>query len=480
MPREWLPVPLGTRLFLSTRESVLSTALAALENSYINEAGGHTAFPPLRLIHDFGRPIDLYLENHRGNLIVVDSFGRMYRMARNYSIRDLTEIPVAGGRRCIFAKTETGLVAAAGQQIISLFGEKTAILSTDAPLSTHVVYLDGYLIAIEHGSGRFYHSRPGFYTQWDPLDVFTAEGKPDDLTCALVTQYRELVLGGPESIEQFEPAPSGPRPFYRRWSNGEGVAAPYTLADSDNAAWAVNRKAEFVRFAVQSAQPRSTDIAAVLNRVTDWSDAWAKEFHFRGQKTIILKIPQAENPYGSKGIAFLYDYQHQRWSTLYSFDEDRGLPVVWFASDVHIMRDWGKTIVAGGGKIYEVVQEDDTAQAFPADSSGSDVRARIMARTGHIDDWGESRIDNLRMRLRRGYMPHGTDRRFNSLTLRVNHDEKGFGHPITKSLGEPGDRRPVIEFGGLGAGHTHQFQYETFQPGVEVVSMEVQITPLGM
>ena len=479
MPREWIPVPIGTRLFLNVREEVLSRGLAALENVWVNEAEGHSGMPPVRLIHDFGRPIDLYLADWRGNLVIVDQLGRMYRMARNHRVEDVTEIAVSGGKRAIFAKTESGLVVTAGQRIISLFGELTDVLSPNAPLSSHVAFLDGYLIAIENESGRFYHSRPGLYREWHPLNVFSAEGTPDNLTSAQVTPYRELVLGGLDSIEQFESYPDGNRPFFRRWSSGEGVLAPYTLTHADNASWVVNGEAEFVRFSVQTGTPVSGDVGKVLEAVDDWAGAWAKPLHIRGQKLVILQIPKARSPYGGAGITFLFDYRSSRWSTLYGWDEKRAAPELWPISDAHVMREWGKLIFAGEGKIYETVVDDEPYGAFHSVGVGNDLLTRQLCRTGHIDEWGECRIDNLRMRLRRGFVPPTADDSYNWISLRSNRDRRSFGPSITKALGASGDTYPVIEFGQLGSGHTHQFEYQTFQPGLEVIGMDVQVTPLG-
>ena len=478
MPRPWLPVPLGTKLVTNVREAVLSDGLARLENAFVNEAGGHSAMPPFEQIHDFGGG-DLYMDDWRGDLVLASESGRFYRMGRNHTVSDVTGIPLSGGRRAVFAKTEQGLVAAAGARILQLFGEKSRVLSPDAPLSTHVAYLDGYLIAIEPDSGRFFHSRPGRYGEWDPLDVFTAEGRPDNLTCAIVTPYRELILGGIDSVEQFETFPDGARPFFRRWSAGEGVLAPYTLTHGDNATWVVNGEAEWVRFSAQTSQPASADVGISLENVRDWTGAWAKRLHTRGQKFLVLSIPQTPNAYGSNGLTLLHDYRTGRWASLYGFDSKTGQPAHWPVSDVHVMREWGETFAAGDGKLWRIASDNDLAGAFPPASPGTDLPVRMLGRTGHVDAWGECRIDNCRMRLRRGFVNQASDARYNSIRLRVNRDAQGFGRAIEKSLGAPGDSRPVVEFGLLGSGHTFQFEYDTFQPGCEVVRMEVQITPLG-
>ena len=241
----------------------------------------------------------------------------------------------------------------------------------------------------------------------------------------------------------------------------------------------VNGEAEFVNFVAQDGTPASSDIGKVLEAVQDWTGAWAKALHVRGQKFVMLQVPRAPSPYGGEGMTFLYDYRYQRWSTLYGWDFDGARPALWPISDVHVMREWGRLIFAGEGKLYEAVIADDAYDAFDDASVGNDLPVRQLCRTGHIDEWGECRIDNLRMRLRRGFVPPSNDDKFNTITLRTNRDRRGFGAPLRKSLGRPGDTYPVVEFGQLGNGHTHQFEYSTFQPGCEVIGMEVQVTPLG-
>ena len=67
----------------------------------------------------------------------------------------------------------------------------------------------------------------------------------------LVTPFREVLCAGTESIEQFERLSNGSRPFYRRWTTGEGLAQPYTLVADVNGTYGVNGKTEFVRFQAQ-------------------------------------------------------------------------------------------------------------------------------------------------------------------------------------------------------------------------------------
>jgi hypothetical protein len=120
-------------------------------------------------------------------------------------------------------------------------------------------------LAIEAGTENMLHSAANDGRSWDPIDVFAADAQPDRLTALLVTPYRELLLAGPKSLEQFERLSVGSDiPFARRWAVGEGVAFPYTLTFADNGAWCVNENREFVRASGQVSRPISDDVGSSL------------------------------------------------------------------------------------------------------------------------------------------------------------------------------------------------------------------------
>jgi hypothetical protein len=216
--RPWTPLPISAKLFLNLDEEKLSRATAAIENGFQTEEGGYSRFPGLEAwaqLPDRGR---VYGTDFRGNMMAATSRGRLYRIDRNRNIEDVTGVPIQGGRRVVFDRTEDELVAAAGGQIVRFAGARTEILSDDAPLATHVAFMDSYLIAAERDSGRFMHNSAGNYREWDQLDVFTADGAPDNISAMIATPFRELLVCGPRSIEQWERLSGGDVPFARRWA----------------------------------------------------------------------------------------------------------------------------------------------------------------------------------------------------------------------------------------------------------------------
>lgn len=366
-----------------------------------------------------------------------------------------------------FAHTPEWLVMAAGRKPVRFGGDTTAILSDNTPDSTHVGYVEGYVLASEAESGRFWHATLDQPTVWSDLDVFAADSQPDHIEALVVTAFREVVLGGRKSIEQYERLGTGEIPFFRRWSMGEGMRGAYTMIFADNSIWYVNHLGEFMRSSGQIPRDQSEDIAFKLEEVDSWADAWTARLHAGGQKFILLQLPHATNSYGTKGLTYLLDYRNKRWSQLFGWDDGEGVPTRWPGWSAHSL--WGRWFVGGNGVVYEV----DTA----AYTNGGE-RARVLGRSAHISNFGEIEVANVRLRLRRGDV--NSNDAATVIGVRARRDDRDWTRFRFKSLGRYGEREPMIEFGGMGQGHTFQFEYMVADAApVEVVSMDIDVRPLG-
>lgn len=455
--KRWTDVPLDSELFQNLDESVLRRSPIVLENLFINEAKGQSRFPGLRQQSlRFGGGViprlpgggAVHLNDWRGNLVAATKNGRFFRLQPDMTFEDCTGVVISGDGRITFGKTPDQLMMAAGRQIVQFRQTKTELLSETAPLSTHAVYLSGYAIAIETESQRFFYTPVGEFTNWNEIDFFSAESQPDNLTCAIVDEFGELILGGQKSVEQFEPYTGADRPFFRRWTVGQGIVAPYTLTSGDGEIWAVNELQEFVSFAGQNNKPRSLTISMVLESIDDWRGAWAsKPMHLFGQKFIIIKIPNAMNEYGSRGITLLHDYKARRWAYLYGWDEANGLPAEWPGNSYHYFQ--GRHYVGGlNGEIYTLDNQYFLNGA---------VRQQTKWRSAHFDEWGKVRVDGLKLRLRRGAPSTGYDQN-PDFQLRVKQDNRHWGKWQTRKLGASGDTMMTVDFGQQGNAETWQFE----------------------
>lgn len=450
MAEQWIPLPLDKPLFANLDEDAVIAAQTAIENGFINEQGGHTRFPGLREFATLGDNGRVYLNDLSGDLIASTSKGRTYRLDRKGTVHAIDGVSVSGGRRVVFQKTDRELLMAAGGPIVRLRDAKTELLSKNAPLSTHVGWIDGITIAVQINSGRFYHTPAGEVDTWDPLDTFSVDGNPDNINSLLITPFRELMLGGADSIEQFERLPTGEVPFFRRWAVGDGVKFPYVEIFADNALWTINRLTELVRFSGQQSVSQSDQIGRLLESIDNWTDAWMGGYpdrpcHILGQKFIMFQAPHATNVYGTKGITLLFDYRNKRFCTLWGWDNQNGVPNRWPGWSHWPL--WNQIFVGGEGKIYTL---DPTVYR-----NGSDLQ-RWLIRTAHVSTSSDGAvIGDLRLQITRGI---GTSSTAPSIRIRCARDGGAFGPWISRSLGKAGERNRLIHFGNFGMASSFMFE----------------------
>ena len=473
-------------MFTDADETILTKALATAENCYANAAGGHSRFPGLVQFSDPAVPLGgsrTYLFQNKDNLIAATDQGRVYRIGQTGAVEDVTGVPIAGGGRVIFDATDDGrIVMAAGGPIVQLLADKTTILSEGAPESTFVQYIQGYLVANVPFTGQWLYSNPGAYDVWNPLNVFTADAKPEPVVALAVTPYDELMVAGPQHVEQYELLANGNQPFTRRWTTGQGVKFPYTLVCDWTGTYGVNDRLEFVRFYGQISQDQSGDVNLTLQNigtlptaasvglplgaaVDNWDEAWTAECSVKGQKHIILCAPNAKNVYGTQGITLLLDYLNRKWSFLYAWDSTRsqktGFPI-W-----SVARCWSKMFagVPGG-----VARFDNNAFTVLGGSYP------FLIRSGHVSKWSCSRIDDVKLRLRRGSQADGVGAKRARIGMRWNLDNRGFDQWQYESLGTPGEREMTIHWGGQGIANSWQCEIEvTDDVPVELVQMQIFI-----
>lgn len=468
MADNWKTIPISEKLFSNVKEACLGKSNAALENVFVNDANGISRFPGLSVFSELPGNGRVYLGSYGSDLIAATSDSLVYRVDDEGNASDVTEVPISGGRRVVFAESDRELLMAAGGQIIRFQGEKTTLLSDDAPIhTTHVAQIDGYILAIEDGSFR--HNAAGESTTWEALDTFAASSQADNINALLVTPFRELMVAGLLSIEQFERLSSGDIPFFRRWAVGEGVLAPYTFIAADNATWFINKRHEFVRASAQISQSRGDDLGRTFEGITDaqWADAWAALINIVGHKFILLQIPTATNIYGTMGITVVFDFSKNRWLSLYGWDTRRSVQNRWPGWSYYNI--WGRHFVGGEGKIYEL--KDDVY-------TNDGVLQKVLGRTAHVREWGESAVNNVRAHIKRGAVGANDD--VPEIWLRAHRNNSTWTRWKKKTLGRGGETEVVVDFGAFGDARSWQFEYMTTgNSEFELISLQAEVQKTG-
>lgn len=465
----WADIELNKKLFKNIDEDALTSTFAGLENAFVNEAGGISRFPGLKLFCDFQIKSDIHIGRYNNDMIAVSLDGRTYRVNTHGDFKEIEGARVLGGERISFARTRNGLLMAGGSQIIHYNGVKNSILSKDAPISSWIGFTDGYVLAVEKQSGRFQLSKVNDNFTWDPLDTFAVDGSPDNINALLITPFNEILLTGEESIEQYERSAGGLTPFYRRWSTGDGVSEPWTLCHADNASWCLNSRYEFSRISGQTGQSVSGDIQKEIEEIYSFQNlgnldrAWAAPLNVKGQKFIIFQSPKATNKYGSEGFTGIYDIRRNQWFQLYDWDSKNGVPDLWRGRSIFNL--WGKTFVGSEGKIYEL---DNSANTNDGETQ------RVYIKTGHYESSGTIRIDAVKFTLKRGV---GSYEKNPKIMFRSNPDNKGFGNYQYRELGFTGAESMIVEFGNQGTADTWQFEITvTDDCPVEIRRMQIDAT----
>ncbi|MEY4300598.1 MAG: hypothetical protein RIR25_1834, partial [Verrucomicrobiota bacterium] len=158
MCAQWARFPWKDALFANADETILRQAPAAAENVFANAAGGFSRFPGLTPFVSLPNTGRVFPYRWRNYLVAATDSGRIFRIGSGGEIEDATGTPLSGGQRPIFAGTEEELCIAAGGPIIRLASGSSEQLADGAPNSTHVAFVDGYVVAIEPHTGRFWHS----------------------------------------------------------------------------------------------------------------------------------------------------------------------------------------------------------------------------------------------------------------------------------------------------------------------------------
>lgn len=220
--------------------------------------------------------------------------GRLVALAGTHLYDVLTgsvlgEVP--GTATVMFAPGVSQLVTDTGH----LYDGSTvsAIADPDRPNTAAVDFVDGYVVAVESGTGRFVASALNDSSAWDGLDFATAEGSPDNLV-TLKVDHREVVLFGTDSVEIWWN--SGESGFaFARQAGGFieiGCLARLGVAKADNSLFLLASDRTIRRLSGRTpVKVSQSGVEEALSGYSTLSDCEAFSFTWNGQVHVAFRFP---------------------------------------------------------------------------------------------------------------------------------------------------------------------------------------------
>ncbi len=307
-----------------------------------------------------------------------------------------------------------------------------AITDPDFPDVTSVDFIDQYFAFTLLNSGAWIISALGDGTNYDSVDIASAERRPDNLERILVDGTEALLLGK-ESMEGVYNSGNSDFPFERTQTFVEyGLAGPQAVTRGDNTIYWLTEKFTIRALRGGTAQEVSDDaINAIIAGWSDKSRTRAFTIHFRGHEFVVFRHPDG---------CILIDTKTNGWMRRQSLAQ-----TTWRAGCAVRVPSWGKTIVgdADTGDLYEI---DDDAH----DENGEDMIRYIVSRT--LGPGGSPfTVEGVEIAIEPGVglsTGQGADPK---VWLEVSRDGgKTFGGRLERSIGARGNVRKRITWGCLG------------------------------
>jgi len=272
-----------------------------------------------KLILDSFKSIDgLYWWIKKQALIVV-SDGKIFKIINESgTLVDLTGDPLTGtANRATFTDNGGYLVIANGSQMVYTDGTAStiAITDSDAPQNvTHVVFYDQYILANNVGSGQIHFANFSGVapTDWQALDVFTAESDPDDVV-SLYVNKRTIIVIGSVSTEFFFDDATTPFSRIQGATYARGGMAPYSTVFANEIGFLFDDKRRLCRLEGVTPQILSTPFDKLIQGFETVSDATADYVTVLGRHFLLFSFP-------TENQTLVYDFQTDYWCRWSEFD----------------------------------------------------------------------------------------------------------------------------------------------------------------
>ena len=332
-------------------------------------------------------------------------------------------------------------------------GSFTALADADAPTHvTHVVFLDGYIIANDTTTGRFHFSTPADGSTWAAIDFANPESSPD-IMHAMKEWNQELYFFGNESVEAWRD--DGISPFSR--IDGAltdiGCIAPQSPIMTEEGAYFFSSNKRLSVFDGRGVKELTTPYDKFFEELSAIKEAVGYTVMRRGKTFLVWTFP-------SDNVTVVLNYSDKNFSQWGKWESQKGDYDRFLGEDAVWARGWDKLLIMGrDGAVYFM------STAYPSDN-GAPIR--MCKRTGHIDQ-GTSKekiCEEIRIRVRRGDVVTTAP----TLAIRFrNNNSTQWSNERQKSLGNTGETNMYIRLQRQGIYRSRQYELSMSGLGSAVI-----------
>jgi hypothetical protein len=245
---------------------------------------------------------------HRmGDTLYAVGGARLYSVSSAGVATDLGAIAGAGRVRMADNGDELCIVGGTVGHVLSAGAVTTP---ATLPAVSDVEYMDGYMLWTVAGDDTFVISALRDALTYDPLDIATVEGSPDDLV-GLIVDHREVQFYGQKSIEIWYNSGASDFPFERQGNAfiERGCFSRDSIVQIDNSVHFVGD--DRIVYRLDGYTPMRISTHALEYQIRNAADFWAFEYTQEGHKNYCLCTDVG---------TFVYDMSTQLWHDRKSLD----------------------------------------------------------------------------------------------------------------------------------------------------------------
>lgn len=424
-----------------------------LINMFIGVTGNNYDRPSLELYTTLPSNEIIGLYHFDGVLVAVTSDRNIYTIDSDKNIINVTDIALPGNARPIFADNKSELIIAGGSNLIKWEGVGyTTKLIDDSPESTHIAFLDGFLLANRRIAAE--NNKVIQFSEFEDIDtwflnsIFSAVGDPDEVMGVTVNQ-REAYIIGEKTTEIWQNVGASPVPFNRAHIWQYGTCAKYSIILADNSVLFIDQDRRILRISGRELVRVSEAIEEELSTYEIISDCVTSSFSWNGSTHVLFVFPAERKTWS-------IDLRNNQWTEWRGFSIDWDRPRIncsYYSQDT-------RECFAGDFATGRIWKFSDTIKT---DADGIFKRSRKFSQI----DQGSSvkkQVRVLRINMKRDVATSYTDFANPKIEIRWRDDGKFWTNWKQISLGEIGEKKRFVDVHRLGLYRTRQYEIQCSDP----------------